>query len=313
MFAQATFGDEAVRTHTHGRRPAPMTEAARQKMVERVRGLLRMAEDPSVTDAESQAFTAKAAELMTRHAIQEAEARAERGEEPDAISRMDHVVTGLGGHGKARVKALADIAAAYGCQSAVRGNTSDTTDRTIILVGTVDALEALQLLFPSISNQMEASAKFMSSTHVADIRELRNYTRSELETERKRYYRSFVRAYGQAVAERIREFRARMQENAAQDEADGDSGEQGSQEASSRGADLVLREDVHRVQEEFQKQFPQLRKHRPERTHSAAGYRAGYRRGRQAELGLETTVESGGKETSPLPENAEKAGQGSTR
>ncbi|MFC9088191.1 DUF2786 domain-containing protein [Nocardiopsis dassonvillei] len=259
-------------------------------MVERVRGLLRMAEDPAVTDAESQAFTAKAAELMTRHAIAEAEARAERGEAPDAISRMDYTVSGVGGHGKARVRALADISAAYGCQSAVRGNNSENTERVMILVGTVSALDALRMLLPSISMQMEASAKFMSSSHVADIRELRNYTRSELETERKRYYRSFVRAYGQAVAERIREFRARLQEMTSP----GGSGGPGESVDASRGAELVLLNDVHRVSEEFQKQFPQLRKHRPERTHSAAGYRAGYRRGRQAELGLDTPVGSGG-------------------
>ncbi|MFE1103824.1 DUF2786 domain-containing protein [Nocardiopsis alba] len=265
-------------------------------MVERVRGLLRMAEDPAVTDAESQAFTAKAAELMTRHAIAEAEARAERGEEPDAISRMDYTVSGVGGHGKARVKALADIAAAYGCQSAVRGNSSENTDRTIILVGTTNALEALRMLMPSISMQMEASARFMSSTHVSDIRELRNYTRSELETERKRYYRSFVRAYGQAVAERIREFRARLQETVSSKTGAGGVTD-GDGENSTRGAELVLRDDLHRVNEEFHKQFPQLRKHRPERTHSAAGYRAGYRRGRQAELGLETPVTSGGTST----------------
>ncbi|WP_433701907.1 DUF2786 domain-containing protein [Nocardiopsis sp. CA-288880] len=262
-------------------------------MVERVRGLLRMAEDPSVTDAESQAFTAKAAELMTRHAIAEAEARAERGEEPDAISRMDYTVAGVGGHGKARVRALADIAAAYGCQSAVRGNNSENTDRVIILVGTVSALDALRMLMPSISMQMESSAKFMSSSHVADIRELRNYTRSELETERKRYYRSFVRAYGRAVAERIRDFRARLQEMAAPGGSDGS----GESVDAARGAELVLLNDVNRVREEFQKQFPQLRKHRPERTHSAAGYRAGYRRGRQAELGLDTPVSRGGTST----------------
>ena len=273
-----------------------MTEAARQKMVERVRGLLRMAEDPAVTDAESQAFTAKAAELMTRHAIAEAEARAERGEEPDSISRMDYTVTGVGGHGKARVKALADIAAAYGCQSAVRGNNSENTERVIILVGTASALEALRLLFPSISMQMEASARFMSSSHIADIRELRNYTRSALETERKRYYRSFVRAYGQAVAERIREFRARLQRMASS-ETDSDSVTDGDGNGPVRAAELVLRDDVYRVNEEFHKQFPQLRKHRPERTHSAAGYRAGYRRGRQAELGLDTPVTSGGTST----------------
>ena len=256
-----------------------------------------MAEDPSVTDAESQAFTAKAAELMTRHAIAEAEARAERGEEPDAISRMDYTVSGVGGHGKARVRALADIAAAYGCQSAVRGNNSENTDRVIILVGTVSALDALRMLMPSVSMQMESSAKFMSSSHVTDIRELRNYTRSELETERKRYYRSFVRAYGRAVAERIRDFRARLQRMAAGPE--GSEGPDGSVESvdAARGAELVLLNDVNRVREEFQKQFPQLRKHRPERTHSAAGYRAGYRRGRQAELGLDTPVSSGGTST----------------
>ncbi|MFI6579131.1 DUF2786 domain-containing protein [Nocardiopsis sp. NPDC050513] len=272
-----------------------MTEAARQKTVERVRGLLRMAEDPAVTDAESQAFTAKAAELMTRHAIAEAEARAERGEEPDAISRMNYAVPGVGGHGKARVRALADIAAAYGCQSAVRGNTAENTERTMILVGTVSALDALRMLLPSISMQMEASAKFMTSSHVSDIRELRNYTRSELETERKRYYRSFVRAYGRAVAERIREFRARLQN--ASSGSDGGSTGGGGTEAPGRGAALVLRDDIHRVNEEFHKQFPQLRKHRPERTHSAAGYRAGYRRGREAELGLDTPVSGGGTST----------------
>ncbi|MEV2278907.1 DUF2786 domain-containing protein [Nocardiopsis sp. NPDC049922] len=274
-----------------------MTEAARQKTVERVRGLLRMAEDPAVTDAESQAFTAKAAELMTRHAIAEAEARAERGEEPDAISRMNYAVPGVGGHGKARVRALADIAAAYGCQSAVRGNTAENTERTMILVGTVSALDALRMLLPSISMQMEASAKFMTSSHVSDIRELRNYTRSELETERKRYYRSFVRAYGRAVAERIREFRARLQENASHGGGSTGSTDCDGTEPSGRGAELVLRDDIHRVNEEFHKQFPQLRKHRPERTHSAAGYRAGYRRGREAELGLDTPVTGGGTST----------------
>ena len=112
-----------------------------------------MAEDPSVTDAESQAFTAKAAELMTRHAIAEAEARAQRGEGVEEISRLDFPVSGVGGHGKARVKALAAIAAAYGCQSAVRGNTSANTDRTLIIIGTVSALDSLRVLLPSITSR----------------------------------------------------------------------------------------------------------------------------------------------------------------
>ncbi|MFD0773526.1 DUF2786 domain-containing protein [Streptomonospora algeriensis] len=274
-----------------------MTEA-RQKMIERVRGLLRMAEDPSVTDAESQAFTAKAAELMTRHAIAEAEARAERGEQPESVTRMDFPVSGVGGHGKARVKALAGIAAAYGCQSAVRGNTSANTERTLIIVGTASALDALRVLLPSITMQMEASARFTAREHVANLRELRNYDRSTLATERSRFYRSFVRAYGHAVAERIKEFRARLR-GERDEEADSPGAESG-EEASSRGAEVVLRADIDRVREDFQRRFPELKPTRPERTHHRAGYRAGYARGRRAEIGIGTSVGNGG--TSALSE-----------
>ncbi|MDT0303972.1 DUF2786 domain-containing protein [Streptomonospora wellingtoniae] len=278
-----------------------MSTEARQKMIERVRGLLRMAEDPAVTDSESQAFTAKAAELMTRHAIAEAEARAERGESPESVTRFDFPVSGVGGHGKARVKALAGIAAAYGCQSAVRGNTSANTERTLIIVGTASALDALRVLLPSITMQMEASARFTAREHIANLRELRNYDRSTLSTERSRFYRSFVRAYGYAVAERIKEFRARLREEREEDGAAASgSGEAGEQEASSRGAEVVLRTDIDRVREDFQRRFPQLKPTRPERTHHRAGYRAGYVRGRRAELGIGSSVGQGG--TSALSE-----------
>ncbi|NYI97200.1 hypothetical protein HNR12_003477 [Streptomonospora nanhaiensis] len=263
-------------------------------MIERVRGLLRMAEDPAVTDAESQAFTAKAAELMTRHAIAEAEARAERGEAAESVSRLDFPVSGVGGHGKARVKALAGIAAAYGCQSAVRGNTSANTERTLIIVGTVTALDALRVLLPSISMQMEASARFTAREHIANLRELRNYDRSALATERSRFYRSFVRAYGYAVAERIREFRARLREDSAAGGSAGASGGGADGAGGSVGAEVVLRTDVDRVREDFQRRFPQLKPTRPERTHHRAGYRAGYQRGRRAQLGMETSVGQGG-------------------
>ncbi|KIH98996.1 hypothetical protein LP52_09925 [Streptomonospora alba] len=268
-------------------------------MIERVRGLLRMAEDPSVTDAESQAFTAKAAELMTRHAIAEAEARAERGEEPESVTRLDFPVSGVGGHGKARVKALAGIAAAYGCQSAVRGNNSTNAERTLIIVGTASALDALRVLLPSISMQMEASAKFTAREHVTNLRELRNYDRSTLATERSRFYRSFVRAYGYAVAERIKEFRARLVEE-REDEAESSGAESGEEAASARGAEVVLRTDIDRVREDFQRRFPELKPTKPERTHHRAGYRAGYARGRRAELGIGSSVGSGG--TSALSE-----------
>lgn len=253
-----------------------------------------MAEDTSVTDAESQAFTAKAAELMTRHAIAEAEARAQRGEDPESVTRIDFPVSGVGGHGKARVKALAGIAAAYGCQSAVRGNTSANTERTLIIVGTATALDALRVLLPSITMQMEASAKFTTRNHVADLREMRNYDRSTLTTERNRFYRSFIRAYGYAVAERIREFRSRLREDPSQAGTSSEEGGESGEEESKQGAEVVLRTDVDRVREDFQRRFPELPQTRPERTHHRGGARAGYIRGRRAELGSAGTAVSQG-------------------
>lgn len=265
--------------------------SSKTRMIERVRGLLRMAEDPAVTDAESQAFTAKAAELMTRHAIAEAEARAERGDGVEQVSRLDFAVSGTGGHGKARVKALAAIAGAYGCRSAVRGNTATNSERTLIILGTDTALESLRILLPSVTLQMESSARFCARDHIARIRELRSPDRSTLTTERNRFYRSFIRAYGDAVAQRIREFRARLAEDpATAGGSDGD-GESASTENTATGADLVLRADVDRVEEEFERRFPQLRPTREERTFHRDGYRAGFIRGSRAQLGLHTEVE----------------------
>src|SRR5690606_30973840 len=145
---------------------------------------------------------------------------------------------------------------------------------------------SLRVLLPSITLQMEASARFTARNHIADLRELRNLDRSALAGERTRFYRSFIRAYGYAVAERIREFRARLQEEPA-------AGGTGS------GSDLVLRSAVDRVKEDFQRGLPQLKPTRPERTRHRAGARAGYLRGRSAQLGMETAV--GGDGTGRLP------------
>jgi hypothetical protein len=275
--------------------------STKARMIERVRGLLRMAEDPAVTDAESQAFTAKAAELMTRHAIAEAEARAERGEEAETVTRLDFPVPGTGGHGKARVQALAAIAGAYGCRSAVRGNTSAATERTLIVLGTRSALDSLQMLLPSVSLQMEASARFCAREHVARLRERRSSDRSALAGERNRYYRSFVRAYGDAVAQRIVELRTRIAEESGAPGGDGDSSPgQGEDSAPTTGTEVVLRSDVDRVNEEFDRRFPDLRTTRGERTFSRDGYRAGYVRGSRAQLGIQTAV--GSEDSDGLPQ-----------
>src|SRR5258708_13303088 len=64
-----------------------LTEAP-ERLLDRVRKLLAQAEDDSVTPAEAQAFTAKAAELMAKYGIDRALLAAERPETDPPANRM---------------------------------------------------------------------------------------------------------------------------------------------------------------------------------------------------------------------------------
>ncbi|MQA95834.1 MAG: DUF2786 domain-containing protein [Streptosporangiales bacterium] len=243
-------------------------------MIERVRALLRKAADPAVTDEESQAFTAKAAELMTRHSIAEAEARSDAGREPEGVGMIEHTIIGVGGHGKSRATAMAAVARAYGCMVALRGNTAGSHDRTLLVVGTASALGAVELLLASLGLQMEQAARREAERHMRPLREWGALPKHMLAGERARFYRSFLRAYGHAVAERIAAMRGRIAE-------EGRAGGEG-------GAEVVLARDSERVRAEFGRRFPRLGKGHAERTHSTAGYRAGYASGSRADLGMGT-------------------------
>ncbi|MFB9837757.1 DUF2786 domain-containing protein, partial [Actinoallomurus acaciae] len=72
----------------------------------RVRALLARAEHPETPEAEAQACAAKAAELMMRHAIDEAALRARRGEGPEPVVYWEHGVGGGDGHALARAAGL---------------------------------------------------------------------------------------------------------------------------------------------------------------------------------------------------------------
>lgn len=242
-----------------------MTSDKQEQMISRVRAMLRQAEDPAATPEEAQAFAAKAAELMARHSLSEAVIRAEQGRQPEPVGRWDFTVSGHGANGKARVAAFAKIITAYGCTSAVVGNDASTRDRKILIIGTESALTALRVLLPAIGLQMEAAASRSTREQITRLGDW--YTATEKARHRRDYYRSFVRAYGDAVATKI-----------------GAAREQIAEEAAGTGAELVLAGDAGRIKAEFVRQFPKLGKCRAEKTYSSAGYRAGYAQGRQADI-----------------------------
>lgn len=216
----------------------------RDDVIRRVRALLAQAGAKGVTDEEAQAFSAKAAELMARHDLNEAIVRSDRGDDPEPVARWDHLVCGKGGHGRARVSALAMVVAAYGCEAAVRGNDSSAAPRILMIVGTKAALESLKILLPAISLQMEAGAITAARTHM-DRFPPYGYAQADRARERRTFFRSYLRGWGLAVAGKIEEARDGIAE-----------------EVTGTGAALVLVTDRNRVAAEFNRQFPKLARSR---------------------------------------------------
>ena len=95
----------------------------------RVRALLDRAEHPETPEAEAQACAAKAAELMMRHAIDEAAVRAARGETPEPVVYWEHTIAGDDGHAQARSAGLSPSSArtAASAPSAARAPTGRTS------------------------------------------------------------------------------------------------------------------------------------------------------------------------------------------
>ena len=98
----------------------PLTEAP-ERLLDRVRKLLAQAEDESVTPAEAQAFTAKAAALMAKYGIDRALLAAERPETDQPADRIVDLDTPW-----AREKAhlLSGLASALRCQCILLGGSA---------------------------------------------------------------------------------------------------------------------------------------------------------------------------------------------
>src|SRR4051794_32450403 len=132
----------------------------------RVRALLSRAEHPETPEAEAQACAAKAAELMMRHAIDEAALRARRGERPEPVVYWEHTVGGRDGHARARAAGLTAVVRAYGGACALRGDGTYRQDITLLAVATESARDALRLLLPSLTLQMDGAGARAADAHM---------------------------------------------------------------------------------------------------------------------------------------------------
>lgn len=221
-----------------------------EKVLGRVRGLLAKAERTEFPE-EADALTAKAQELMSRHAI-DAALLADRGAaggavDPDVRARRLHLDDP---YAEPKAHLLQAVAAANGCRVVLLTDLGIAT-----VVGLPTDLELVELLFTSLL--LQATRALAESTRSAA-------TRSAV------FRRGFLYSYATRVGERLAEARDRAAADAEH----------------TWGTALVpvlARRDAA-VAATVQELFPRLRERRG-RTVDAAGWHAGRRAADDADLG----------------------------
>jgi Protein of unknown function (DUF2786) len=232
------------------RRPPTTGSAAGARVLGRIRGLLAKAESTEFPE-EAEALSAKAQELMTRYAVDEALLAAGNGRNPagEVTGRRIPVDNP---YPEAKVHLLTAVGQANGVKVVWERWLGIAT-----LVGLPSDLQAVELLYTSLLLQVSRAVTDAGRTAGAAARSVR-------------FRRAFLLAYAGRIAERLAE---------ARDEAT---------TAASRetGADLVpvLRERSEAVDAVFADWFPQVRSAGQRRV-DAGGWYAGRAAADRADLG----------------------------
>ena len=203
-----------------GRRAAAPTSRSttdRDRLLHRIRGLLAKAE---ATDhpAEAETFTAKAQELMTRHAVDEAVLRNNQHEDIPVATRRVHLESPYAG---VKATLLDAVARPNRCRTVLLVSYDIS-----VLVGTPLDVDQTEMLFTSLL--IQATRAMAEAGH----RRAGSFDRSAA------FRRSFLTAYATRIGERLQE-------------ADRST-------TATYGAELVplLQREADAVTAEFERQFP---------------------------------------------------------
>lgn len=226
---------------------------APERLLDRVRKLLAQAEDDSVTPAEAQAFTAKAAELMAKYGIDRALLAADRPETDQPANRILDLDNPW-----AREKAhlLCGLASALRCQAILLG--ASRPGSRVHIFGFGSDIERTDLLYTSVLIQM---AHGLAGARVP-----------EWSSSTRAWRRSWLLGFATAVIAKVRQA-----EHGAIVAASAPSGGRSDRTAVVLAdRSLVIRQHVERA-------YPVTRKARV--TYSGSGYRDGYAEGQRADIG----------------------------
>jgi len=210
------------------------TTTGRDRLLNRIRGLLAKAE---ATDhpAEAETFTAKAQELMTRHAVDEALLRGSRHEQIPVASRR---VLLQSPYANVKATLLHAVSLANRCRT-VLVNEYDIA----VLVGTPTDVDQTELLFTSLLIQ---ATRAMADAGHRDGSSSRSST----------FRRSFLLAYATRVGERLQE------------------ADRAATATYGTDLVPLLQREAAAVDAEFDRQFPAVRQGGPTQV-DARGWEAG--------------------------------------
>ena len=219
----------------------------------KIRKLLAKAEAQGVTPAEAQAFTAKAAELMARYGIDRALLAATS---PETDRPADRIITVTNPWAAVCANLLCGIGAAMRCQCICL--TGRSPGAKVHIFGYASDIERAEVLYTSVLLQMQHG--------------LVRVQVPEWASSPRAWRRSWLLGYATAVTARVR-----SAEKQAASRADTE------QAAPGTSTALVLASRERVIAVRTRAVYPVTRRSRV--TYSGSGYRDGYRKGTQADLG----------------------------
>jgi hypothetical protein len=223
-------------------------------IIDKVRKLLAKAEG-TTNEAEAEAFSIKAAELIAAHRL-DPEQLAPR---PDDPIEIDEIGLTSGAYSRARLELLGNIADAHGCLILIRRVNGDTW---VKVIGHRSDIDLVRMLYTSLHAQATSQMKRVFCVTAGDTRSWR---------------RSFLFGY----AERIGELLQRIGQEAT--------------ETSEHSEELhpILLDRAQRVEEFKRHNFPVVGTMRPAMGVSPGGRLAGRDAADRANLGFDAVGQRG--------------------
>ena len=231
-------------------------------LLARVRKLLVKAEADGVTQAEAQALTAKAAELMAKYGIDRALLAAVR---PETDRPDDRVIDIANPWARVQAHLLCGLAAALRCQCVILPRTGPGS--RIHMFGFASDIERTDVLYTSLLLQMWQGLSAVEPPA---------WSRSP-----RAWRRSWLLGFATAVIARVRAAEQRAAQRAADAPAGGPS------------AALVLADRTEIIEHTLRQAYPVTRTSRV--TYSGAGYGTGYTQGQRADIGTSRLAKPSGR------------------